>query len=132
MRGKEWGGRQWIGNDGVEIDLGVEFVGFPAEDGDVGDTGHDAQLAFDHPVLERLEPHDVHAQRPRQLVAKDLADAPGGRDNWLDTGWQDRILQPVECLLTHEMIVAAVFELQADETESIYRVRADEPQTCRA
>jgi hypothetical protein len=100
----------------------------PPSTSDVGDAGHDAQLALDHPVLQRLEPHDVHARRPRQLVAEDLADAAGGRDHRLHAGRQHRILQPVEGLLAHEMIVAAVFELQADEAERVDGVGADELQ----
>ena len=123
---------QPIGHHAVEIDLGLKFLGLAAEHRDVGYSGHNAQLAFDHPVLQRLEPHHVHARRPHQLVAKDLADAAGGRDHRQHAGRQHRILQPVEGLLAHEMIVAAVFELQADETEAIDGVGANELQARRA
>src|ERR1700709_85579 len=121
-RGHDLRQRQAIGHHAVEVDLGLEFLGFSTEHGDVGDAGHDAQLAFDHPVLQRLEPHDVHARRSGQLVAKDFADAAGGRNHRQHAGRQHRILEPVEGLLTHKMIVAAVFELQTDEAESVYGV----------
>ena len=120
-----------MGHHAVEVDLGLEFLGFSPQHGDVGDAGHDAQLAFDHPILQRLEPHDVHARRSRQLVAKDLADAAGGRDHRQHAGRQHRILEPVEGLLTHKMIVATVFELQADEAEPVDGVGADELQAWR-
>ncbi len=47
--------RQAVGHHAVEIDLGLELLGLAAEHGDVGNARHDAQLAFDHPVLQRLE-----------------------------------------------------------------------------
>ena len=131
-RGHDLRQRQPIGHHAVEIDLGLELLGLSAEHGDVGDTGHDAQLAFDHPVLQRLELHDVHARRPGKLVAKDFADASGGRDHRQDAGRQNRILQPVDGLLTNEMIVAAVFELQTDKAQSVDGVGADELQAGRA
>ena len=63
-RGHDLRQRQPVGHHAVEIDLGLEFLGLAAEHGDVGDARHDAQLALDHPVLQRLELHDVHARRP--------------------------------------------------------------------
>ena len=69
---------------------------------------------------------------PTQLVAEDLADAAGGRDHRQHAGRQHRILQPVDGLLAHEMIVAAVFELQADEAQRVDGVGADELQAGRA
>src|SRR5829696_1987964 len=131
-RGHDLRQRQPVGHHAVEIDLGLELLGLSAEHGDVGDTGHDAQLAFDHPVLQRLELHDVHARRPGKFVAKDFADASGGRDHRQDAGRQNRILQPVDGLLTNEMIVAAIFELQTDKAQSVDGVGADELQAGRA
>ena len=128
-RGHDLRQRQPVGHHAVEVDLGLEFLGFAAEHRDVGNPGHDAQLAFDHPVLQRLQLHHVHAGRPDQLVAEDLADAAGGRDHRQHACRQYRVLQPVEGLLAHEMIVAAVFELQADEAEPVDGVGADELQS---
>ena len=82
--------RQAVGHHAVEVDLGLEFLGLAAEHQHVGDARHDAQLALDHPVLQRLELHDVHAGRPAQLVAEDLADGAGGRDHRLHAGRQRR------------------------------------------
>ena len=79
-----------------------------------------------------LSSHHVHARRADQLVAEDFADAAGRRDHRLHAGRQLRVLQPVERLLAHEMIVAAVFELQADEAERVDGVGADEFQARRA
>src|SRR6185437_14755927 len=47
----------------VEIDLGLELLGLAAEHQNVGHTRHDPQPALHHPVLQRLELHDVHAGR---------------------------------------------------------------------
>ena len=62
-RGDDLRQRQAVGHHPVEIDLGLEFLGLAAEHRDVGDARHDAQLALHHPVLQRLELHQVHARR---------------------------------------------------------------------
>ena len=67
----------------VEIDLDLVLPGVAAHHGNVGDTGHDAQLALDHPVLDRLQLHHVHAWRTGELVAEDFADTAGRRDHRL-------------------------------------------------
>lgn len=50
----------------------------------------------------------------------------------MHAGRQLGLLEAIDCLLADEMVVAAVFELQADETQRIYRVRANESQPRRA
>ena len=44
-------------------------------------------------------------------------------------GRQRSVFQAVSDLLAHEIVVAAIFELQPDETESEYGVRTD---VCKA
>ena len=121
-----------VGPHAIEVDLGLVFLGFAAQRRDVGDARHDAQFAFDHPVLQRLELDQVHARRTLELVAQDFADAAGRRNDRRDDGRQRGVLQPVGDLLAHEIVVAAIFELQADKAEREHRVRADVGQAGRA
>ena len=123
---------QAVGPHAIEVDFGLVFLGFAAQRRDVGDTRHDAQFALDHPVLQRLELGQVHARRTLELVAQDFADAAGRRNDRRNDGGQRGILQPVGDLLTHKVIVAAIFELQADKAEREHRVRADVSETRRA
>ena len=57
---------------------------------------------------------------------------PAGEMTGVTTVGSVGILQPVGDLLTHEIVVAAIFELQADEAEREHGVRADVRQTRRA
>ena len=66
------------------------------------------------------------------MVTQDFADAAGRRNHRRDGCWQRRIFQPVGDLLADEVVVAAVFELQADKAEREHRVRADVGQPGRA
>ena len=70
---------------------------------------------------------------PLQLVAEDLADAAGRRDHRLHavraaSASFSRLMR----LLAHEVVVAAVLELQADEAQRIDGVGADVFQARRA
>ena len=96
------------------------------------DARHQAQPALDHPVLQRPQLDQVHARRTDELVAEDFADRAGRRDDRLHAGRKLDVLQPVERLLAHEVVVAAVFELQPDEAQRKHRVGADEFQPRRA
>ena len=119
------------GAHAVEIDLGLEFLGLAAEHEHVGDAGHKAQPALHHPVLDGAELDQVHVGRPDELVAEDFADGAGRRDDRLHAGRQIHVLQPVQRLLAHEIVVAAVVELQPDEAQREHRVGADEFQPGR-
>ena len=77
-RGHDLRQRQAVGHHLVEVDLGLEFLGFAAEHGDVGHAGHDPQLALDHPVLQRLQLDQIHVGRTFELISEDFADAAGG------------------------------------------------------
>ena len=121
-----------IGPHPVEVDLGLEFLGLAAQHQHVGDAGHEPQPALDHPVLQGAKLDQVHAGRAGELIAEDFADRAGRRDHRLDARRQFDVLQPVERLLPDEMVVAAVFELQADEAQREHRVRADVFQPGRA
>src|SRR5262249_5175832 len=95
-----------IGPHPVEIDFDLVFLGFSTERRDIGNTGNDAQLALDNPILDRLELDQVHAGRTFELVAQDLADAARrGYDRGYGCG-QGRVFQPVGDLLAHEIVVA--------------------------
>ncbi len=124
--------RQPVGPHAVEIDFGLVFLGLAAQHRNVGDARHDAQFAFHHPVLQRLELDQVHAGRTLELIAQDFADAAGRRNHRRDGRRQRRVLQPVDDLLAHEIVVAAIFELQADEAEREHRVGADIGEAGRA
>jgi hypothetical protein len=121
-----------IGPHAVEIDFGLVFLGLAAQWRDVGDPGNDAKFAFDHPVLQRLELDQVHSGRTLELIAQDFADAAGRRNHRRDDRRQRGVLQPVGDLLAHEIIVTAIFELQADKAEREHRVRADVGEAGRA
>ena len=123
---------QAVGHHPAEIDLGLELLGLAAEHQHVGNAGHDSQPALHHPVLQRLELHDVHAGRPAQFVAEDFADGPCRRDHGLHAGRQFDVREPVDDLLAHEVVIPAILELNADEAQAVDRVRADEPQAGRA
>src|SRR5262249_729766 len=117
--------RQSISAHAVEIDLGLIFLAPATERRHVGDPWHDAQFPLDHPVLQRLELDQVHIGRTLELIALDFADAAGWRNHRRHGGRERSVLQPVDDLLAHEIVVAAIFELQADETEREHCVRAD-------
>ena len=108
----------------VEIDLGLKLLGLAAEHRDVGDARDSAQTAFDHPVLQRLQLGERYVRGALELIAHDLADAAGRRDHGLHPGGERHVLQAVERLLAHEVIVAPIFELQADEAKRIHGVGA--------
>ena len=76
--------------------------------------------------------HGVHARRADELIAVDFADGAGRRDHRLHLRRQRRLGETVERLLANEMVVAAIFELQADKAEREHRVGADELQPGRA
>ena len=116
----------------VEVDLGLEFLGLAAEHQHVGDARHETQPALHHPVLQRPQLDQVDVRRTDELVAEDFADRAGRRDDRLHAGRKLDVLQPVERLLAHEVVVAAVFELQADEAQRKHRVGADVFQPRRA
>src|SRR6266511_3829616 len=109
----------------IEVDLGLKLLGLAAEHQHVGHSRHHAQPSLHHPVLQRLELHHVHVGRPFELVTEDLADGPGWRDHRLHALRQVGLAQAIYCLLAYEVVVAAVFELQPNETERIDRVGAD-------
>jgi hypothetical protein len=71
--------------------------------------------------LQRLELHHVHLGRPFELVAEDLADGARWRDHRLHALRQVGLPQAIYCLLANEVVVAAVFKLQPNETERIDR-----------
>ena len=131
-RGDDLRQREVEGPHAVEIDLGLEFLGLAAEHQHVGDAGHQPQPALHHPVLQGAKLDQVHVRRPDQLVAEDFADRAGRRDHRLHAGRKLDVLQPVERLLPHEIVVAAVFELQPDEAQRKHRIGADEFQPRRA
>ena len=124
--------RQAIGHQAIEVDLGLKLLGLAAEHDHVGNPRDDAQLALHHPVLQRLELHHVHLRRTAQLVAHDFADAAGRRDDRLHALGQGGAGQPIDRLLAHEIVVAAVLELQANEGQPVDRVGPDEAQPRRA
>ena len=74
----------------------------------------------------------IHTGRTFKLVAQNLADAAGRRYDWRYCRRQRRIFQTVSDLLAHEIVVAPIFELQPDETESEDGVRTDVCETWRA
>ena len=50
---------------------------------------------------------------------------PAGEMTGVTSCRERGILQPVGDLLAHEIVVAAIFELQSDEAEREYSVRTD-------
>src|SRR5215831_19114440 len=108
-----------------EVDLGLKLPSLAAEHQHVGHSRHHAQPSLHHPVLQRLELHHVHLRRPFELVAEDLADGACWRDHRLHALRQVSLPQAIYCLLAHEVVVAAVFELQPNETERVDGVGAD-------
>src|SRR5262249_17547548 len=113
------------GPDASEINLGLKLLGLATEHQHVGHSRHHAQPALHHPVLQRLELYEVHVAWPFELVAEDLADRAGWRDHRLHALRQVGLPQAIYRLLAYEVIVAAVFELQPNETERVDRVGAD-------
>ena len=83
------------------------------------------------PILNGLELDEVHAGRAFELIAQDFADAAGWRDHRRNGRRKRGILQPVRDLLAHEIVIAAIFELQADKTEREDCVGADVGQARR-
>ena len=57
---------------------------------------------------------------------------PAGEITGVTAGRQCRVLQAVGDLLAHEIVIAAIFELQADKAEREHRVRADVGEAGRA
>src|SRR5262249_37919708 len=108
-----------------EGDLGMKLLSLAAEHQHVGLPRHHAQPSVHHPVLQRLELYEVHVGWPFELVAEDLADGAGWRDHRLHALRQVSLPQAIYCLLAYEVVVAAVFELQPNETERVDRVGAD-------
>src|SRR5262249_40132433 len=80
----------------------------------------------------RLELDQVHAGRADELIAEDLADPAGRRDHRLNAIRQLRVAKPVDHLLPDEIVVAAIFELQAYEPQRENGVGADVLETRRA
>src|SRR4029450_10633917 len=113
------------GPHAIEVDLGLKLLCLAAEHQHVGHSGHHTQPALPAPVLQRLEPNQVHIGRPFELVAEDLADGARWRDDWLHALRQIGLSQAIYCLLAYEVVVAAVFELQPNETERVDRVGTD-------
>src|SRR5262249_37170702 len=113
------------GAHAIEVDLGLKLLCLAAEHQHVGHPRHHAQPALHHPVLQRLELNQVHVGRPFELVAEDLADGARWRDYWLHPLRQVGIPQSIYRLLAYEVVVAAIFELQVDETERGDRVATD-------
>jgi len=116
--------RQAMRDHPIEIDFGLKFLGPAAQDQHVGHAWNDAQPALNHPVLQRLEMHDIDFGG--------ALDTAGRRDHRLHPGRKNGVLEPVDGLLPDKVVVAAVFELDPDEAQRINRVGADEPQPRRA
>src|SRR5262249_8716469 len=92
---------------------------------DSRETRHDAQLSLDNPILDRLEPDQVHAGWTFELIAQDFADSAGRRNHRRYRCRQRRIFQPIGDLLAYKIVIAAIFELQSNEPEREHGVRAD-------
>ena len=116
----------------VEIDLGLKLLGPAAQHQHVGHARDDPEPALHHPVLQRLELHDVDFRRPLELIPEDFTDAAGRRDHGLHAGRKHGVLEPVDHLLPYEIVVAAILELNPDEAQRVHGVGADEPQSRRA
>ena len=116
----------------VEIDLDLIFLRVAAENGHVGDAGRRSAAALDHPVLQRLQLHHIHAGRAGQLITKISLMPPAGEMTGCTPVGQVHVFQPVDGLLTNEMIILPVFELQPDEAQRENGVRARELEPGRA
>src|SRR5207249_4637792 len=107
---------------GIDVDL--VLLGAAAPGDDVGDAGDLAELALEHPVLDRLELDERHRLR-LQRVAEDLADharewSQGRLGVHRQIGLGDALLR----LLPGPVVVGAVGEEDLDVREPEERIRA--------
>ena len=117
------------------VGVGVDLVALDraAAAGHVHDARHAAELALQHPVLQRLEVVEgvdvaaVGIFRTIEGVAVDFAGGRLRRDLRRDAGRQRLQLrrQPVDDLLTRLLVFVAVLELQAQERQAEERLGAD-------
>ena len=115
QRGENLAERHAVGAQPGGINEHLVLLGGTAEAVDIHDAGHGAELAFHHPVFQRLELHFRITLGGRERVAINLADRGGvGGKAGLRAGRQVHQREQLRGLAADKFVVRAILEHQRD------------------
>jgi hypothetical protein len=106
----------------IEQDLVLHRLA--AERREVRDAGDRPELLVQHPVLENLELHRGTIGAFEHVAIHEARRRRERRDRWRDAAGQSEIADPLERLLTCEIIVCPVLEGEPDVREPVQRDRS--------